>query len=47
MNQIYKFKHYLISNIKSNINKDRIDDNNNDKSKKNKNTDFQICQYVA
>ena len=37
----YKFKHYFVSNNKSNANNDNKD------NKKNKITDFQICQYVA
>ena len=40
----YKFKHYFVSNNKSNVNNDNKDNNDN---KKNKITDFQICQYVA
>jgi hypothetical protein len=40
----YKFKHYFVSNNKSNANNDNKDNNDN---KKNKIKDFQICQYVA
>jgi hypothetical protein len=40
----YKFKHYFVSNNKSNANNDNKDNNDN---KKNKINDFQICQYVA
>ena len=40
----YKFKHYFVSNNKSNVNNDNKDNNDN---KKNKIKDFQICQYVA